>query len=110
MSNSPTTSVPEDIDKALDNLIDWIMGHDDEELANIDFRKAKREVLTTVESYGDRRGLEGRIDEIEETVTKPLAGKSWLNIRPDAEIVRIYSRIAHLKKELEALNGKPEIR
>jgi hypothetical protein len=58
--NSPTTSVPEDIDKALDNLIDWIMGHDDEELTNIDFRKAKREVLTTVESYGDRRELEGR--------------------------------------------------
>lgn len=58
--NLPTTSVPEDIDKALDNLIDWIIGHEDEELPNIDFRKAKREVLTTVESYGDRRELEGR--------------------------------------------------
>jgi len=60
--NLPTTSVPEDIDKALDNLIDWIIGHEDEELPNIDFRKAKREVLTTVESYGDRRELEGHLD------------------------------------------------
>lgn len=37
------------LDKALDNLIDWVLGHDGEELANIDFRKVKREIHILVD-------------------------------------------------------------
>jgi hypothetical protein len=104
MPNSPTTSALYDIDKALDNLIDWMLGHDDEELANIDFRKAKREVLTTVESYGDRRELEGQL-----AVWKRLKGRQglYMNAEGNLEINPEYiqERIDELESQKEKNNG-----
>jgi len=104
MSNSPTTSVPEDIDKALDNLIDWMLGHDDEELTNIDFRKAKREVLTTVESYGDRRELEGRIDEHNHITVCEIGDELGAWYEPDEGYqIPLYKRQEQLQSQKENL-------
>lgn len=57
-----SNTLEDSLDKALDNLIDWILGHDEEELRNIDFRKAKNEVFYAIEpsilSQAHKIGLE----------------------------------------------------
>lgn len=57
-----SNTLEDSLDKALDHLIDWILGHDEEQLRNIDFRKAKNEVFYAIEpcilSQAHKIGLE----------------------------------------------------
>lgn len=52
--------------------------------------------------YGNKQEREGRLDELENTVFKPLAGRTWLDVRPDVELARISMR----RDELASLKGK----
>lgn len=51
-----------------------------------------------------------RIEELEATVINPIAGKSWLDVRPDVELQRVHQRLRVLKlNELETPNQVEEI-
>ena len=47
--------------------------------------------------------LDARIDELEQTVFMPMSGKTWLDIRPDIELMRQNERYKALKAEREGL-------
>jgi len=61
----------ESMDTALDKLIEWILGHDENELANIDFRKIKREVLITAEAAIDSE-VQAALDRVEASNLKGM--------------------------------------
>lgn len=83
-----TQELEEPIDKALDNLIEWILGHDEDELGNINFRKAKREVLIVHEQELTKARLE------EENRIKMLVARPILDIDE-----RIKTLTTQLKEE-----------
>lgn len=61
------------------------------------------ELVKSITADRKRVALGARIDELEVTVFKPMAGKTWLDIRPDIELRRQNNRYNELKQELEKL-------
>ena len=71
--------------------------------ASINLNTLKLAIIQLTDRYTAEKVLEARIEEIEETVFKPLAGKTWFNLRPDIELSRQRRRVAELQAELAQL-------
>lgn len=106
----PSAISIEEVEKALDKLFDWMLGHDNEELANMDFRKGKREVLISVESYGDSRELQGQIEGLRQSK------KIDVSVPNDDRVFRAFAALGDktddliegLEEQLQSLKEREE--